>query len=324
MPTQTEEQRQSAFTAAGLNQGQQASVTSGTQFDPATPLSTTNLTPTQAPVIPPPLTSRDFSSFASASIESLLADFNKPTAEETAGGDLQSRILESLGTIGTERSRQQTLEQEAGLPEQRKELQAVINQLQGLQKEAIAIPLQIQQEFAGRGATRAGVAPIETGRLRENAIKSLSLAAIGQTLQGNISLAQSTIKDALDAEFEPERQKLATLQQLYTFNKDALERKDKKKAEALRIKLTERERILNEQRADKEYSSNLMLEASKFGAPADVLEQMRNSTPDVAIALGAKYFGEDFKRKAEQQAFEATEETIADVVRKLQEMCRAK
>ena len=267
-------------------------------------LSSSSLAPTGSPIIPPTQSPRDYSPFATASFESLLADFNKPVAEEAVGGDLQKRILDSLGTIGTEKTRQQTLEGEAGLPGQRQELQGVLNQLQGLQKEALAIPLQIQQEFAGRGVTKGGVAPIETGRLRENTIKSLGLAAIGQTLQGNITLANQTIQNALDAEFEPERQKLATLEKLYTFNRDALERIDKKKADKLQLTLSERSRVLSEQRADREYSSQLMLSAAKSGATPDVLEKMRNSTPEEAIALGSKYFGEEFKQKAEQQAFE--------------------
>ena len=36
----------------------------------------------------------------------------------------------------------------------------------------------------------------------------------------------------------------------------------------------------------------------------DVLEKMRNSTPDEAVSLGAKFLGAEFKQKAEQQAFE--------------------
>lgn len=255
----------------------------------------------QIPQVPP---SRDFGGLASVNLENLLAQFNAPTQAEQTGSDLQNQILSLTQSLGGERQRQQTLETEAGLPAQRQELQSVINQLQGLSKEAQAIPLQIQQEFEGRGATVGGVQPIQAGRLRENAIKSLGLAAIGQTLQGNISLAEQTIQNALDAEFEPQRTELQVLQQSYLFNKDILERTDKKRADSLKILLDERSRILDMEENDKRYVSDLMLQAAQMGAPTSVLNQMYSSTPEGAIALGSKYLGAEFKQRAEQQAFE--------------------
>lgn len=222
------------------------------------------------------------------SLQGILDSFNAPTQAETQQGDLQQQVLQSIQKLGGQQARQAELEEEAGLGIQRTELQSVISQLQGLQKEALAIPLQIQQEFAGRGVTRGGVAPIQTSRLRENAIKSLGLAAIGQTLQGNISLAQASIQNALDVEFEPERTRLQTLQQLYLFNKDALERADKRRSDQLAIFMNERDRILEIQRIDRNNAYDVGLIAQQNGAPADLVQQaFKSGTGEqAAVILG--------------------------------------
>ena len=230
------------------------------------------LTPTESLTLPPQQSTRDFSHVASASIEGLLGAINALTPEEQKGLDFQNQILDLTRSLGGESARKTELETQQGVTQQRTDLQAVIGQLQGLQKEALAIPLQIQQEFAGRGVTTAGVAPIQAGRLRENAIKSLELAAIGQTLQGNLQLAETTIQNALDAEFEPKRLELEIVKQQYLMNKDTLERIDKKRADNLNLLLNERTRILNENKEDKSIGSAMAASAITF-FPNDPMAQ---------------------------------------------------
>ena len=209
---------------------------------------------------------------------------------ETQSDDLRTQLLETLSGLGEEQARTQELEQQAGLGIQRKELQNVINELQTLQKEAAAIPLSIQEEFAGRGATAAGVEPIQTGRLRQNAIKALSFAAIGQTLQGNISLAEQTIARAIDAEFEPQRQKLEVLGQLYKFNREDLERIDKKRSDQLGLYLDERKRVLDIQQADKQEIYNIGTIAQQYGADTQTVQAIFEAkTRKEAVLLAGKY-----------------------------------
>lgn len=239
------------------------------------------------PSSPPPT---DFRATTQSSLDQLLASFNVATKEEQAQDDLSSQILRSISTLGGEKTRGLELEKEAGLPVQRQELQNVINQLQGLQKEAAAIPLQIQQDFQGLGATRGGVQPIQTARLRENAIKSLGLAAIGQTLQGNVALAESSIQRALDAEFEPEKTKLDLLKQAYDFNKDRLERVDKRRADTLNLLIKERERILEDEKNNKEEIYKIGSVATKYGAPQRVVQQIFSAkSREEAVALASQY-----------------------------------
>lgn len=219
----------------------------------------------------------DYNNFAQSSLDSLLQNYNQESNVATQNQDLQGDILDVIAELGGESARKQELEQEAGLVDQRKELQGIISQMTGLANEAKAIPLQIQQESIGRGRTVGGVEPIQTSRLRENAIKSLGLASIGATLQGNIALAQQNVQNALDAEFEPKRAQLQVLQQAYLFNKDALERYDKKRADELNILLSERDRVLKLQQAERQSIYDVALTAGQFGADAQTMQSIQTA-----------------------------------------------
>lgn len=263
-----------------------------------------DLEPVDSLTIPDPVTPKDPSPLAQASIESLLTASNAPAPEEQQRGDIISQILQTQNVLSGESGRKKTLEEEAGLPGQEQEVNSVVNQLKGLQRESLAIPLEIQQMAQGRGMTAAGVAPIQAGRLRENAIKTLQLASYGDVLMGRLADARKKVADAIEAEFAPERARLETLKQLYQFNKDALDRVDKKRAENLRILIDERNRILTAKENERTLTYNLSLEAARSGAPQDVIEAMRNTTPDRAMGIAAQYLGADFKRRMEQQAFD--------------------
>lgn len=249
-----------------------------------------SLAPVEAVTIPPPPPIVDPRVASQTSLDALISSTQAPSPEETAQGDLSSQILKSLELTGTEATRKAELEKQAGLPEQRKALQESINQIQALQKEALAIPISIQEEFTGRGVTAGGVEPIQTSRLRQNAIRALGIAAIAQTQQGNLQLAQSAITSALEAEFEPQRTRLQYLTQLYQFNKDALERSDKKRSNQLSILLNERERVLNLQEADKKEIYNLGTLATKYNAPSSkVQEALRSGTKEEALSILSPY-----------------------------------
>jgi len=262
----------------------------GVEKAQATVNSSTLVSDGDDPILPNAQPPTDRTGVIDSSLQGLMDRFAADAPQEDTQDDLRSQLLESIDTLGGQKQRQQELEQEAGLDIQRKELQGVINELQTLQKEAAAIPLSIQEEFAGRGATKGGVEPIQAGRLRQNAIKALSQAAIGQTLQGNLSLAEQTIARAIEAEFEPERQKLQILQQLYTFNREDLERVDKKRADRLQISLQERERLLNAQEADKQSVYNLAVQASTNEAPQSIVNKaLRAKSSYEALSILSPY-----------------------------------
>lgn len=222
--------------------------------------------------------------------QGVIDSFNQPVQQETQQRSLQDMILQSLGKLSTRQSATIQAENAAGIPEQQKKLKELSDQLNILQTKTATIPLEIQQQFEGRGATRAGVEPVQTAELRKNAIAALGTSALAQAAQGNLQLAQQQVDRAIQLEFEPEEQKLQFLGQLYAFNKDDLERIDKKRADALNFAVGERSRLLAEQKTEREGVYGIMSTASKFGAPADIVSKLRSARSiDEAIELARPY-----------------------------------
>src|SRR3990167_6711938 len=285
--------------------GQQASQATGVAYSPSTSISSADLAPVKPLNLPPAPQAPDYQGITSAIPQIDLSQFQAPSKTEETQSDISKMILQLTESGGGRGQAQLQAEQQVGLPQLRQQLQDAANQLQAIQKEQAAIPLQIQQEFTGRGATRAGTAPIETGRLRENAIKALSVSAIAQTLQGNLSLAQSQIDRAIDLEFDAEEQKLKYLQTAYQLNKDVLEREDKKRSTALQVQLAERERLLDEQKENKKRIFDVSLQAAQSGADNATLTKIQGArSPQEAITIAGSFLGEEFRQKLEQQKFE--------------------
>src|SRR3990167_8687493 len=223
------------------------------------------LIPTSALKLPTSPQEPDYlSTLNSIPPDNLLGISGEPTKTETIPSEIQKRLLELTGEIGGQKEAQLKAEETVGLPDFRKQLGDISGQIQSLQKEALAIPLQIQEEFKGRGVTKAGVAPIEIGRLRENAIKSLGLSAIAQTLQGNVALAQQQADRAVELEFAPKQAQLDFLKLAHEMNKDTLNREDAKRSKALEIQLAERQRVLDSQKENQQIARAMASAAVKL------------------------------------------------------------
>ena len=209
---------------------------------------------------------------------------------EQTNNQLITEFLSNLRQTQGRDQAQLQAETQAGIPEQQKRLQELTGRLTQLQNEALAIPLQIQEESVGLGRTTGGVEPIQTARLRQNAIQSLTIGAQAQALQGNIALAQQQVNRAVDLEFKPIEDRLDFLKTAYTLNKDILDREDKKRSEQLQIQLDERARILNEQKIEKNGIYDVMTRVASFGAPQSVVDSIRGAkTLGEAISLASPY-----------------------------------
>ena len=223
-------------------------------------------------------------------IESLISEANRPSQQENLQGDFRSEILSSLNTVAGKRGATLEAENAAGIPAQQKQLQEYSNRLLALRNESLAIPLQVQEQFTGTGATVGGAEPIQTSKLRKNAIESLALSAQAQAIQGNLSLAQQQVDRAIELQFEPEERKLEFLRQAYEFNREDLERVDKKRADALNIQLNERARLIETQKADATAVRNTANLAAKNGADQSTIKRILESNdPDVALALAGTF-----------------------------------
>ncbi len=71
-------------------------------------------------------------------------------------------------------------------------------QLQALNTEATAVPIQLQQDSEGRGRTAAGIEPLQADALRKIALRALPLQAQGAIIQAEVANAQGQQKLAQD------------------------------------------------------------------------------------------------------------------------------
>lgn len=227
--------------------------------------------------LPPPIEEPNYQATISsiATPESIL---NQPTSKTEQNQDtLSQRYLDLIGSLEGKPRAQSAAEEKAGLPGFQTQLTDVNAQLQSLQKEALAIPLQMQQQAIGQGTTIGGMAPIQTSRLRENAIKSLGLSSIAQTLQGNISNAQAQANRAVELEFGPKQAEIDYLKEALRINEDKLTREDAKAAELQKIKLEERQAQLDQQKEDKKTILSTANEAAKEGMDSLTLQNISNA-----------------------------------------------
>lgn len=147
---------------------------------------------------------------------------SQSTSNPTTGGtDIKSYIDSIIGVEqpSATQAYQQGLTNSPELAQQKADLQAkaqvtteaqgrlnnISAQLQALSAEATAVPIQVQSEFSGTGATRGGVAPIQTARLRDIALKALPLQSEAAVVQAQVAnaagqqaLAQDLYKQAED------------------------------------------------------------------------------------------------------------------------------
>lgn len=166
------------------------------------------------------------------------------TAAATAEGPTESALSQLIkdsmaGNEGlTGKAADQTAAENAqGLPDLQKTNTDLGSKLKALQNEALAIPLQIQQSYAGRGATAGGVAPIQTSQLRNNAISALGVSTLLSANQGQISTAQMFADKAVAEKYGPlEAEQNARLANLDLLSKDPnLSIEQQKRADAQKI-----------------------------------------------------------------------------------------
>lgn len=173
-------------------------------------------------------------------------------------------------------------------------------QSQALGYQNTIIPSQIQNNIAGTGATDRGIAPIQAGQLRNNMIQQATLAMQTAIVNADYQTAKGYADQIVEAKYD---QKLADVEAKKTninnimFNLDEAQ---KKQAEATLARLNKEKQQYEEQKANEKAISDMMINASTQGAPADVLARAKKmqdegaKSSDVAMALG-QYGGDFYK-----------------------------
>jgi len=237
-------------------------------------------------------------------LEQILGKYQDPSAEETKAKSTLDSLLADIGggydTLGGQTATRQSLETQLGVPDINKQLQEVYAKDAGYQAELSGIDSQLLQGAAAQQGTSTG----ELGRrvdlkdlnykaviAQQNInIQRATNIAVASALQGKLSLAQDYVQKALDAQFKPLEAKLEYQKLLLNNAYSQMDSAEKKKADALKIKLDERGRLLDQQQADQKSVYSVMMEAAQNGADNLTLQKIQNTkTPDKAIIAAGSF-----------------------------------
>lgn len=174
-------------------------------------------------------------------------------------------------------------EAEAEIPALLQTQTDLTSQLKALQAEAKAIPLQLQQEATGRGITVGGLRPLQTGRLRENAIQALGVSSLLEASRGNLSTALTLVDRAVAQQFDPIREEInATTRNLeLLLQSPATTIADKNRAQAQLDAQNARARQIDEQEAIEKQIGAIAVNAATAGLDPVTLRRIQQSTDPV-------------------------------------------
>jgi len=220
-------------------------------------------------------------------LESQIKLAGQTTPEELAKTKLQGEIAGQTSEINTGktaaiRQGQQTYNLEGNT----KNLQDVSTQL-ATRKAEYDNAIAAQEGKVGSASSIYGRQALLT---RQKATEVAGLSAIAQAYQGNITLATDTIEKAVNAEYKPQEDYLANLKDQLSNAYDDLTSAEKKKADQLKLVVDERERLLNQEKEDKNAINNIAVEAAKNGADTSTINNiLKSKTQGDAIKNSGTY-----------------------------------
>lgn len=226
-------------------------------------------------------------------------ELTQPEKEVSAA---QKRISElNLQTVG-ESAFRTGQEGEQGIVEKTQTVQDLEARLASITAEANAIPLQLQEEATGRGITKRGLAPLQTARLRTNAIQAMTTQAQLFGAQGSLSAAYDLVDRATKAKFDPIREELsaktANLQLL--LQSPELSLADTNRANAQLQSINEQQAEIDIQQAKEKAKQEAIVDATKareeavtdairFGADSRTIQSMQDAeTPEEALQIAVE------------------------------------
>jgi len=262
-------------------------------------------------ISPTPQDTTDYNQLVAPILTSLSNDFKTINSQANQVQESQNATaqnqLDIMGLLSGKTADLQAAQQQAGvstetanLNKYAEELANLNAQASALNREAQAIPIQIQQESAGRGRTEAGAAPLEAARLRENALKALSIgqqadiaAAAATGSQLRLNAAKEKAQQVVDLKYKPLEEQLALKKAQYELNKDILTSIDKKRTEALNIAIRKEERDLEERKANDKAISDMVINARTQGVEPSIADRASKAkTESEAAAILGRYAGD--------------------------------
>ena len=311
MATLTQEQLQANTKLNNANNPSYNSTITPSQLAPATPVNI-GTTPTDT---------TNYAGITGGVADSIINEFNTLNTKLTSAQETQDKsgqsIIDIMSSLTGKTADQQQANEASGVNTETANLTKYAEQLAGLNaqamtlnREAQAVPLQVQENNRNTGATDRGVAPQEAGALRLNALKALSIAqqsdiaaAAATGSQLRLQAAKDKAQQIVDLKYKPLEDALAIKKEQYELNKDLLSSIDKKRTEALNIALKREEQVIADKKAEEKELKGLITTAAGFQAPANLLAKasalVESGDPQAyykSVGLLSKYLTDPLER----------------------------
>ena len=213
------------------------------------------------------------------------------TPQETKATDLTSR-LQALYDSQVGKSAFQTEQNKvAGVDTLQKTQQDLATQINQLKNEALAIPQQLQVEATGRGITAGGLAPLQTARLRTNAIAALGVSSLLDATNGLLASAQRKADQAVAAKYDPIQEQInAATKNLELILKDpAYTLAEKNRAQAQLDIQNRKKEELDERKAEDLAIRNVAIKAAGNNADVSTLKRISEAKTQIeALQIAAE------------------------------------
>jgi hypothetical protein len=248
-----------------------------------------------SPDVPEPESVNDVSSYTAGidttikGLEENIKKINEPLPQEQEISEIRKRQGELAEKKAQVQETALPKAEEFGYTQYTKELQALMPQIASL--KAQYDNAEIAQE--GRIGSASSIYGRQALIQRQRAVELAGLGAIAQAYQGNIQLATQTAQDMIDMELAPIQTRIDDqkwqIEQVY----EQLTSAEQKKADSLNLVLSERQRLLEEEKERKTNIANLGLIAAQNGADQATIEKIMNATDYMkAIKLASEYLDE--------------------------------
>jgi len=210
------------------------------------------------------------------------------TKVESQRSQLVDEAIKSLDVLRGRGTSEAELRSEKGTQQMEQRVQDLTSQINAIQTGTTASKLALQEQ--GRGIPQAILSGQASRIERDNAIKALTVSAQLQAVQGNLQLAETQIKNALDLKYAPELAKIQIAKDFLELNKDIFTEAQKVRADEVQSELDRKEVETKLKQKNETDINNLAIEAARNGAPTSIVNQMTSSTDAVRAAiLGASY-----------------------------------
>jgi hypothetical protein len=256
----------------------------------------------------PPADTTNYSGITGGISDSIAKTYDSLAKSSDAGNKTQNDLGASITALMAEDSAKTadlaTANETAGVNSANADIAKYTTQLgdlnasaSALAREAQAIPIKVQQDNVGTGATDRGVAPQSTSQLRNNALKALSIGQQADIVSANLTGSQIRLASAkdkaqqiVDLKYKPIEDALAVRQKQYDLNKDSLDSIDKKATTALGVALKKEADDLATKKENEKNIANIQVEVAKNNAPQAIIDAVKNSTSlSQAISSAGKY-----------------------------------